>query len=165
VAVTLALINLYILTKVKVKVMLRLTVSQSVCLDVKFTLGLVNRYYFLSEICRVVSVGRTLWREVGSVSCQSLSAVFSPLSKFNIITFYMSHMFYVYTRPLSAQAQYSRSCQNICSLRYSSNLDTWTVVSLTPVMLSLLGFALPYIIFWPYTILVFLLLYYYHNEQ
>jgi hypothetical protein len=43
-------------------------------------------------------------------------------------------MFYVcaiYTRPLSAQAQYSRSCQNICSFRYNSSLDTWTVVRLT----------------------------------
>jgi hypothetical protein len=43
-------------------------------------------------------------------------------------------MFYVhaiYTRPLSAQAQYSRSCHNICSLRCNSSLDTWTVVRLT----------------------------------
>jgi hypothetical protein len=62
-------------------------------------------------------------------------------------------MFYVYamyTRPLSAQAQYSRSCQNICSLRYNSSLDTWTVVGLTaakfkPLMFSVLGFTLPYI--------------------
>jgi hypothetical protein len=66
--------------QVKVKVMLRQTVSQS-CLGVKFTLGLVTRYYILSESCCVVSVGRPLWQEVGSVSCQSLSAVFSPLSK------------------------------------------------------------------------------------
>jgi hypothetical protein len=67
--------------KVKNKVMLRLMVSQSVCLGVKITLELVTRYYFLSESCCVVSVGRLLWREVGSVSCQSLSSVFSPLSK------------------------------------------------------------------------------------
>jgi hypothetical protein len=40
--------------------MLRLTVSQSVCLGVKFTLELVTRYYFLSESCCVVSVGRPL---------------------------------------------------------------------------------------------------------
>jgi hypothetical protein len=65
----------------QVKVMLWLTVSQSVCFGVKFTLELVTRYYFLSESCCVVSVGRPLWREVGSLSCQSLSSVFSPLSK------------------------------------------------------------------------------------
>jgi hypothetical protein len=52
----------------------------SVCLGVKFTLELVIRYYFLSEGCCLVSVGRPLWRDVGSVSCQSLSTVFSPLS-------------------------------------------------------------------------------------
>jgi hypothetical protein len=54
-------------------------------LGVESTLELVTRYYFLSESCCVVSVGRPLWREVGSVSCQSLSAIFSPLSKFNLI--------------------------------------------------------------------------------
>jgi hypothetical protein len=36
-------------TKVKVKVKLHLTVSQSVCFGVKFTLELVTRYYILSE--------------------------------------------------------------------------------------------------------------------
>jgi hypothetical protein len=43
--------------------------------------------------------------------------------------FYMPHMFCeyaIYTRPLSAQAQYSRSCHIICSLCYNSSLDTWT---------------------------------------
>jgi hypothetical protein len=44
----------------KVKVMLRLVVSQSACLGVKITLELVTRYYFLSESCCVVSVGRPL---------------------------------------------------------------------------------------------------------
>jgi hypothetical protein len=34
-----------------VEVTLRLTASQSVCLGVEPTLGLVNRYYFLSEGC------------------------------------------------------------------------------------------------------------------
>jgi hypothetical protein len=64
--------------KVKVKVMLQQTVSQSVCRGVKFTLEPMTRYYVLSESCCVVSVGRPLWREVGSVYCQSLSSVFSP---------------------------------------------------------------------------------------
>jgi hypothetical protein len=45
------------LSPTQVKVMLRLTASQSVCLGVKFSLELVTRYYFLSESCCVVSVG------------------------------------------------------------------------------------------------------------
>jgi hypothetical protein len=57
------------------------TDDQSVCLGVKFTLEPVTRYYILSERCCVVSVWCPLWREVGSVSCQSLPSVFSPLSK------------------------------------------------------------------------------------
>jgi hypothetical protein len=44
----------------KLKVMLRQTVSKTVSLGVKSTLGLVTRYYFLSESCCVVSVGRPL---------------------------------------------------------------------------------------------------------
>jgi hypothetical protein len=59
----------------------RRSVSQSVSLGVKFTLEPVTRCYILSESCCVVSVRRPLWREVRSVSCQSLSSVFSPLSK------------------------------------------------------------------------------------
>jgi hypothetical protein len=58
-------------------------------------------------------VGRPLCRENGSASCQSLSAVFVHCQVFFFFAFYMSHMFYVYTiytRPLSAQVQYSRSC-------------------------------------------------------
>jgi hypothetical protein len=66
----------------------------------------------------------------------------------------MFYVYAVYTRPLSAQAKDSRSCHNICSLRYNSSLDTWTVVRLTaakfmPFMFSVLGFALPYIAEWP----------------
>jgi hypothetical protein len=51
-----------------------------------------------------------------------------------LFSFHMSHMFYVYTmytRPLSAQAQYSRSCPIICSLCYNSSLITWMVIYLT----------------------------------
>jgi hypothetical protein len=36
-----------------------------------------------------------------------------------------------YTRPLSVQAQYSRSCPIISSSCYNSSLVTWTVVCLT----------------------------------
>jgi hypothetical protein len=56
--------------------MLRLTVSQSVCLGVKFTLGLVTRYYFLSESCCVVSVWHPLSRVcLLSVSVSSMYSI------------------------------------------------------------------------------------------
>jgi hypothetical protein len=46
---------------VKVKVALRLTISQSLCLGVEHTLGLVTRYYFLSKgFCLKVAV-LALW--------------------------------------------------------------------------------------------------------
>jgi hypothetical protein len=46
---------------VEVEATLQLMVSQSVCqVNVKPALGLVTRYYFLSESCCLVSVGRPL---------------------------------------------------------------------------------------------------------
>jgi hypothetical protein len=54
----------------KLKVMLRQTVSQSVCHSVKFTLEPVTRCLLLSDDYCCVSVGRPLWRDVGSVFCQ-----------------------------------------------------------------------------------------------
>jgi hypothetical protein len=59
-------------THLKVKVTLRLTVSQSVCLGVEPNLGLVTRYYFLSENC-LVSMGHPLWREDGSAVCSAIT--------------------------------------------------------------------------------------------
>jgi hypothetical protein len=55
------------------EVTLRLTVSQSVLIS-STLVGSTTRYYFLPEccclkICCVVSVGRPLWREDGSVVC------------------------------------------------------------------------------------------------
>jgi hypothetical protein len=55
--------------QVKVNVTLRLTVGQSVYLGVEPALGLLTRYYLLSESRCLVSVGRPLWREVRSVFC------------------------------------------------------------------------------------------------
>jgi hypothetical protein len=92
-----------------------------------------------------------LSNERSGLSPVSLLAVFSPWSKSNIIYIFMSHVWCIYSiYKVSAQAQYSRSCPIICSLRYNSSLDTWTVVRLTaaklkPLMFSVLGFALPYI--------------------
>jgi hypothetical protein len=47
-------------SQVKVKVILQLTVSQSVCLGVEPQLGLMTRYLFLCECCCPVNVGRPL---------------------------------------------------------------------------------------------------------
>jgi hypothetical protein len=41
------------------------------------------------------------------------------------------YIFTTYTRPLSVQAQYSRSCPIISRFFYNSSLVTWTVVCLT----------------------------------
>jgi hypothetical protein len=56
---------------ISVRVTLRLTVSQSVCLGVEPRLGLMTRYSFFLENYCPVHMGRPLWREVGSVVCQS----------------------------------------------------------------------------------------------
>jgi hypothetical protein len=55
----------------QVKVTLRVTVSQSVNLAVKPNLGLMTRYLLLFDSYSFVIVGRPLWREDGSVFCQS----------------------------------------------------------------------------------------------
>jgi hypothetical protein len=53
----------------KIKVTLRLTVSQSVSLGVEPYLGLMTRYLLLFDSYGPVFVGRPLWREDGSVFC------------------------------------------------------------------------------------------------
>jgi hypothetical protein len=54
---------------VKVKVTLRLTVSQSISFGVEPHLGLMTRYILLFERYCLVFVERRLWREDGSVFC------------------------------------------------------------------------------------------------
>jgi hypothetical protein len=56
-----------LLTQVKVKVTLRLTVSQSVNLGVEPHLGLMTRYLLLFDSYGLVFCGAPLWREDGSV--------------------------------------------------------------------------------------------------
>jgi hypothetical protein len=58
-----------VLLYVKVEVTLRLTVSQSVSLGVEPHLGLMTRYLLLFDSYSLVFVGRSLWREDGSVYC------------------------------------------------------------------------------------------------
>jgi hypothetical protein len=55
--------------KAKVKVTLRLMVSQSVSLCIEPYLGLMTRYLFLFHSYGLVPVGRSLWREDGSAFC------------------------------------------------------------------------------------------------
>jgi hypothetical protein len=57
-----------------------MTVSQSVCLGVEPRLGLMTRYSYCLTVTVLSLGGRPLWREGGSVFCQSLSAVVSQLS-------------------------------------------------------------------------------------
>jgi hypothetical protein len=61
--------TLYKSLQYKVKVTLRLTVSQSVSLSVEPHLGLMTRHLLLFDSYGHVSVGRPLWREDGSVFC------------------------------------------------------------------------------------------------
>jgi hypothetical protein len=57
---------------VEVKVTLQLTVSQSICQDIEPTLGLVTRYYFLSEGCFLKVAALSL---VGALSDERSSAI------------------------------------------------------------------------------------------
>jgi hypothetical protein len=124
-------------------------------------LGTCDQILIPSECCCFVFVGRPLWWEVGSVSCQSQSGIivhcqvlFYFLSSFVSFFHFTRHTFYVYIvqymKGLIFQAQYSRSCSIICSLHYNSSLNTWTVVRLTatkykPLKFSVSPFALHYI--------------------
>jgi hypothetical protein len=75
-------------THCQVKVTLRLTVSQSVRLGVEPRLGHTTRYFFLFESYCPVHVGRPLWREVGSVVCQSWLVVLVHCHLYNYLQFY-----------------------------------------------------------------------------
>jgi hypothetical protein len=77
-------------------------VSQSWC---RAHCGTFDQILILSEFCCLVSVGRPLWREVGSLSCQSLSAVivhqvlflsffFPPILHFTCFM-YIQYIFYL----------------------------------------------------------------------
>jgi hypothetical protein len=76
--------------KVKVKVMLRPTVSRPVCLGVKPPLSLKTRFLLLSDISGFIDVGCPLWREDGSVfynCCRSSPAQsFSGTSPTGLMT-------------------------------------------------------------------------------
>jgi hypothetical protein len=72
--------------------MLRPTVSRPVCLGISTHLGLTTRFLLLSHSCEFVDVGRSLWREGGSVfynRCWSWPAQsFSSPSPMGLITIF-----------------------------------------------------------------------------
>jgi hypothetical protein len=120
-------------SQVKVKITLRLTVCQSVRLGVESRLGLMTRRFFLIESYSSVHVWCPLWREVGSVICQSKSVVLVNCQYVQLLQVYRYYLilYTIYTSPLSVQAQYSRLCPISSSIRYNGSLVIWTVVCLT----------------------------------
>jgi hypothetical protein len=128
------------LTYSKVKVMLRQTVGQSECRGVKFTLESVTRYYILPERCCVVSVGRPLWREVGSavshfqqclVHCQRLNIIYTV----HVTCF----MYMQYILDLS-----TGSVQQIMpTFTLQQQSRRLAAAKFEPLMFSVSGFALP----------------------
>jgi hypothetical protein len=70
-------------------------------------LGLTKRSLLLSDSCRLVDVGRSLWREDGSVVCQTQSAVIRFLS---VCTIYMLQVI---------KCMYVQNMQGLCQSRLS----------------------------------------------
>jgi hypothetical protein len=64
------------------------TDGQSVCLGVEPRLGLLTRCFFLFDSYCPVHVGTPLWREVGSVVCQSWSVVLVHCHLYNYLQFH-----------------------------------------------------------------------------
>jgi hypothetical protein len=137
---------------VKVKVTLRLTVGQLVCLGAEHSLGLVTRYYLLYESYCLVSVGRSFRREVGSVFCQYKSVIVCQyvhlIFIFSVFDTVQACMYIQYTQSLFQSrlgtADYALLTS---SLLYHGSLDAWTVVHMTaakfkPLIFSVSGFAL-----------------------
>jgi hypothetical protein len=74
---------MWYLSKSKVEVTLRLTVSKSVCLGIEYPCGTCDQILFpvrmlLSEICGLVSIERPLWREDGS-------AIYSVITQWSVL--------------------------------------------------------------------------------
>jgi hypothetical protein len=106
---------LFPVLKVKVKVTLQLTVSQSLCQGIKPILGLVTRYYFLSKGCFLKFAFLPLWGalsdEVGSVICLSQSSNL-PLFTSNIYVTCVLQFSTLYTINIklqSAPSEYNSS--------------------------------------------------------
>jgi hypothetical protein len=65
------------------------------------------------ESCCLVSVGRPLWREVGSVVCISQSSNL-PSSIYVTYVLEFSNLYTIYTKLHSVPSEYSRLCSTSC---------------------------------------------------
>jgi hypothetical protein len=122
--------GIHIIDRVKVKVTLRLTVSQSVSQYVSISSpfwfswpDVCYCWWLLLCLCGALS----LWWEVGSVDCQSQSAFLSLLSvQVQVFAFQMFNVqicvYTLYLRPLSVRAQYSNLCPTDSSTRCHGSL-------------------------------------------
>jgi hypothetical protein len=118
--------------------MLRPTVSRPICLGIKNPFGAWDKVF--------ITVGRLQPSWCGALSLMRRrvcllpewqSAVISLLSMYNLHLHFIKCMYIQHSiRPLSVQAQYSRSCPVISSCCYNSSQITWTVVCLIAVKIN-----------------------------
>jgi hypothetical protein len=125
--------------RVRVRVTLRLTVSQSVCLGVEPNLGLLTRDFFFFKLQSSLTRGR-----ICHLSVYSLSTVVSIYIKYLHIVLYtfdiynicrvldtftiktIEYNIYNIYRPRSVQALHSRLCPNLVVPRQSRHLNSRT---------------------------------------
>jgi hypothetical protein len=122
-------------------------VSQSVCQCVEPTMGLVARYYILSEgwlsescLCSAPSLTRGRTCHLSFSVCINLSAITSSIYVSCVLQF--SNLYTIYTKLLSVPFQYSNyALLVIISSNYHSSLDTWKVTFLPTELFKTSDFA------------------------
>jgi hypothetical protein len=92
--------------------------------------GLRPDLYYCQTIAALLMWGAVCDERTGlSFARFTVSSIKSVVSMYNLdFTCYLMYVYTTYTRPLSVQTQYSRSCPNISSSCYNGSLVIWTVV-------------------------------------